>query len=171
MASVSQDIYCRPSSQLATVTVSTAVCKDLVLLETFISHKLREGKKKINSTVIRWNTQTANFETSIFILIFLVMCCMITLYISGLFLSHWRNKVHPWAVQEQPGEELKKTSSSYLFSYYNEQVDSISKWKTGSLAPSFWGTGLTQGVHMLLFFFVKGKPTNPATRPAQRIPY
>lgn len=65
-------------------------------------------------------------------------------------------------MQEQVGEEQKKTSSSYLFSYYNEWVDSISKWKTGTLAPSFWGTGLTQGVYTL--FFLKGKPTNPATQ-------
>lgn len=40
-------------------------------------------------------------------------------------------------MQEQLGEEQKKTSTSYLFLYYNEQVDNISKWETGNLAPSF----------------------------------
>lgn len=64
-------------------------------------------------------------------------------------------------MQEHLDEEQKKTSGSYLFSYYNEQVDCINKWETGSLAPSFWGTGSTQ-VDMLFFFFVQGKPTNPA---------
>lgn len=40
-----------------------------------------------------------------------------TLYISGLFLSHLGNSVHLEAMQEQLGEEQKKASSSYLFSY------------------------------------------------------
>lgn len=95
MVSVSQDIiYCRLSRQLATVTISTAVCKDLVLLEThFLKAKRRE--KKIILQSLDANSQTANFETSIFILSFLAMHCMTTVYISGLFLSHLRKKVHP----------------------------------------------------------------------------
>lgn len=38
---------------MAPVTISRAVYNELVFLETLIFQKLREGKKKINSTVIR----------------------------------------------------------------------------------------------------------------------
>lgn len=42
---------------------------------------------------------------------------MTTLYISGLFLSHLGNNVHLEAMQEQLGEQQKKASVPYIFSY------------------------------------------------------
>lgn len=48
-----------------------------------------------------------------------------------------------------------------LLLYYNQLTDSISKGKTGSSAPSSWGTVSTRGVHALLLCAGKAyKPSN-----------
>lgn len=103
------------------------------------------------------------FETSIFIQIFLVMCCMTTLYISGLFLSHLGNNVHLEAMQEQVGEEQKKASSSYLFSYTitTRLIVSASGKLEAQLPPVEGQTQHKDHMHFGVFFCA-GKAYKPS---------
>jgi len=86
---------------------------------------------------------------------------MTTLYISGLFLSHLGNNVHLQAMQEQLGEEQKKASSSYLFSYTktSRMIVSASGKLEAQLPPV---EGQAQHKEHVRLFFVQRKPTNPA---------
>lgn len=90
------------------------------------------------------------------------MCYMNTLYISGLFLSHLGNNVHLEATQEQLGEEQKKASSSYVFSYTitSRLIVSASGELEAQLPPVEGQAQNKENTHF--FFFVQGKPTNPA---------